>query len=161
MQKFLIILLLFLNIHIIYLCDKNCKKYYYDYDDYCVCEACKEGYYLEKENCYMNLCVEGENEDSCLMCSSDGRCLSCFSDNYSVYDRYQCKKAFLMCGNNTMNNCEKCEIVNNTETGYCEKCYSHYALINKNCTYNYSNIESINLKKSFINFIILIILLVN
>ena len=69
MQKFLIILLLFLNIHIIYLCDKNCKKYYYDYDDYCVCEACKEGYYLEKENCYMNLCVEGENEDSCLMCS--------------------------------------------------------------------------------------------
>ena len=137
--------------------DDHCKDYYYDDDE---CEKCEDGYYLEKGNCLKNLCVEGQNEDSCEMCLvAEGRCISCYSDDYSVYERYICKKAFIVCGNNTINNCEKCEIVNNTETGSCEQCYNKYYPVEQSCVYN--NIEIIKMNKFLNYFIVLFLLLIN
>ena len=98
------------------------------------------------------------------MCGKkDGKCHSCYSDGYSVYERYKCKKTFLKCGNNTIRNCEECEIVNNTETGKCRKCYFHYSYYYKEnineCIRN--NIEMIKVNKFIIYFMILILLLIN
>ena len=49
------------------------------------------GYYQEDWECHKNLCVKGEGEDSCEICSKDGKFISCNKDDYSVYERYKCK----------------------------------------------------------------------
>ena len=150
------IIFILLNVHII-LGVKHCKKYYTFNDNHC--KECEDGYYLENRECYENLCVEWQKEDCCEMCSNDGRCISCYSDDYSVYGRYLCKKRSIVCGNNTIYNCEKCEIVNNIETGSCGQCYNRYSPGDKSCVY--SNIEIIKMNKFLNYFIILFLLLSN
>ena len=62
--------------------------------------------------CHKILCVEWEEEDSCLMCGKkDGKCYSCYSDDYSVYERYICKKTFLKCGNDTIRNAKNVKLL--------------------------------------------------
>ena len=167
MKKSLTIIFILLNIHLFLGDDDDhCKDYDYSFDeDYTDfwCIECDDGYYLEKEKCHKNLCVEGEKEDSCSECKSDGRCYSCYSDDYSVYERYKCKKTFLQCGNNTIKNCEECEIVNGNQTGICKQCYSEYIKSNNTCYYNYrlNNMDRIKVNKFLIYFMILFLLLIN
>ena len=162
-MKKLLILFILLNIQTILSDDDHCEKWNWDLDDdteWCV--KCEDGYYLEGDDCHKSLCVEGEEEDSCLMCGKkDGKCYSCYSDDYSVYERYKCKKSFLMCGNNKISNCEKCEIVNSTETGICESCYPNYLMNNNTCYQIRNSIEIIKINKSIIYFMVLILLLNN
>ena len=155
MKRAMSIIFILLNVHII-LGDDHCEAYYDDDDE---CKRCEKGYYLYYGECEKNLCVECQNEDCCEMCSDEGRCLSCYSDDYSVYGRYLCKKRSLVCGNNTVYNCEKCEIVNNIETGSCGQCYDGYISKDKSCIY--SNIEIIKMNKFLNYFIILFLLLSN
>ena len=138
MEKELRIIFILLNIHMIIGGDKShCKNYYYDnflesYTSECI--KCDKGYYLEKNKCHKNLCVEGENEDSCLRCSKEtGRCLSCYSEDYSVYNRFQCKKSFLTCGDNTIQHCQSCDT---NLTDNCSRCYEEYRLDNNECHFN-------------------------
>ena len=162
MKKLLRTIFILLIIHIILSDDDHCKKWGGDSEDGWWCKECENGYYLEDNECLKNLCVEGEEEDSCAMCFiKEGRCLSCNSDDYSVYERYKCKKTFLTCGNNTIKNCEKCEIVNNNETGLCEKCYSNYLKLNNICKYKNNKSRIIKVNKYIIYFMILILLLIN
>ena len=144
--------------------DEHCKKWGGDSEDGYWCKECENGYYLENDECHKNLCVEGEEEDSCEMCNiKEGRWISCNSDNYSVYERYKCKKSSLTCGNNTINNCEKCEIVDGNETGFCEKCYTEYLKLNNTiCKYIFKNdCKTVKVNKYLIYFMILILLLSN
>ena len=167
MKKSLKIIFILLNFHLFLGDDEDhCKDYDYSFDeDYMDlwCIECYDGYYLEKDICHKNLCVEGEKEDSCSECKSDGRCYSCYSDDYSVYERYKCKKTFLQCGNNTIKNCEECEIVNGNQTGICKQCYSEYIKSNNTCNYNYrlNNMDRIKVNKFLIYFMILFLLLIN
>ena len=156
MKKLLRIIFILLNIYIISGNNEDhCKSYDSDND----CEECMNGYYLENYKCIKNLCVEGEEENSCTMCSKDGKCLSCYSEDYSVYNRYQCKKSFLICGNNTIYNCEECEITNNKETGSCKYCYPKYRIIDNTCRFN--SFEIIKLNKFIVYFLIIFLLLIN
>ena len=128
------IIFILLSIHVIISGDEHCKRYNCD-EDGCSsqCLECDYGYYLEKGHCYKNLCVEGENEDSCLKCSiENGICLSCYSDDYRVYNRYQCKKSNLTCGNNTIQHCQSCDT---NLTDNCSQCYEGYLLENNECHY--------------------------
>ena len=167
MKKSLTLIFILLNIDLFISDDDHWKDYDYSLDDddnrIYYCTKCDDGYYLEKDICHKNLCVEGEKEDSCSECKSDGRCYSCYSDDYSVYERYKCKKTFLQCGNNTIKNCEECEIVNGNQTGICKQCYSEYIKSNNNtCNYNYrlNNMDRIE-NKSLIYFMILFLLLID
>ena len=141
MKKEFRIIFILLSIHVIISDEDHCKEYdnkynrmgnkeYYNFK----CIECDKGYYLYKGKCYKNYCVEGENEDSCLRCSKEnGRCLSCYSEDYSVYNEFQCKKSSLTCGNNTIQHCQSCDT---NSTGNCSKCYNEYLLDNNECHFN-------------------------
>ena len=98
MKKSLTLIFILLNIDLFISDDDHCKDYDYSLDDndnriyYCI--KCDDGYYLEKDICYKNLCVEGEKEDSCSECKSDGRCYSCYSDDYMFMRDINVKKLF-------------------------------------------------------------------
>ena len=135
MKKELLIIFILLSIHMIL--GDPCKEYeYYSNDEEYTseCIECNSGYFLYRGKCFKNYCVEGENEDSCLKCSIEtGRCLSCYSEDYSVYNEFQCKKSYLTCGNNTIQHCKSCD---NNSTGNCAECYNEYKLENNECHFN-------------------------
>ena len=168
MKKSLTIIFILLNIHLFIVCEDHCKDYSCTYarygPGYCTCVKCVFGYYLEKHHCYKNFCVEGKEEDSCADCNSNnGRCYACYNKSYAVYERYKCKKPFLNCGNNTIKNCQECEIVFGNETGNCKKCYSGYIKSNNTCElfHLFNNMDKIKVNKFLIYFIILFLLLIN
>ena len=114
-----IILLISLNIHIVYLmCDEYCLNCDFDEDD---CMKCEDGYYLGKNyGCYPK-CKEGLKESDCQFCLSIDLCKSC-SDDYEVYDNVNCRRKFSICNGTKIPYCNKCEIVNENETGKCQEC---------------------------------------
>ena len=79
--------------------------------------------------------------------------ISCFSDYYSVYERFKCRKSFLICENNIINIYKKCERINNIETGNFAQCYDRYIWADNSC--NTGNIEIIKRNKFLIYFMIL------
>ena len=144
MIKLVNIFFIILNFHII-LGDNHCENYEYDIYPVLKCVECKEGYHLVDGKCEKNNCVEGEKENSCLSCSKDyDRCLSCYSDDYTVVDGYLCRKSFLNCGNGNIYYCESCEIENNKKTGNCQRCYNGYTLKENACKYNPSSVGGKN-----------------
>ena len=151
MKTIYIILLILLNIHIVYLiCDEYCLR--------CIdddCTECEDGYYLGYSyGCYPK-CREGQNESDCQFCLSVDHCKAC-SDDYEVYRSVFCRRKFSRCNGTTIPYCNKCEIVNNNETGKCQECVAGYTFR------SYDNICFGNgqfMKKKFIFYFIPLIYL--